>query len=232
MGEFFSQEGVAAANMFRGFLSLFDFGPLLLDQALREVLKKIELPKEAQQIDRILNGVSKEYHQSINGGRHNPPRFREVSAKLSEDLVYQLAFSLMMIQTCEYNRNVEDKISLEKYQNSLEFVDNFKLLKSSGFLRHLYESVRNESLIPLRFMDKKSKERARNRGGVHVQNMFARTVKLVKAIRPAKVDMLRIESDKDELGVVDLIFEEFCGMKLFNELIIAYQKENVADVLG
>lgn len=217
--------------MFLGFLGLFDFGSLLLDQALREVLKKIELPKEGQQIDRILSGVSKVYHATLTGGQHTPPRFREISAALSEDLVYQLSFSLMMIQTCEYNRNVEDKISLEKYLKSLEFVENFATLESSGFLRYLYESVRVESLIPLRFMDKKSKERVRNRGGVHVQNMFSRTVKLLKKIRTAKVDLLRIESRQDELGVVDQVFEEFCGMKLFNELIIAYQKEAVTDVL-
>lgn len=217
--------------MFRGFLELFDFGPLLLDQAIREVLKKVELPKEGQQIDRILSGVSGAFHDTIRQGRHSPPRFAEVSAQLTGDLVYQLSFSLMMLQTVEYNANVEEQMTLEKYEKTLSFVQNFAALQGSGFLRYLFESVRADSLIPLKFMDKRSRERALSLSSVHVQNMFARTLKLVKKVRPSKVDLLRLESGQDKLGVLDLVFAEFCGVKMFNELIIAYQREQVADIL-
>jgi Sec7-like guanine-nucleotide exchange factor len=154
-----------------------------------------------------------------------------MSQYMTEDLVYQLAFSLMMVQTCEYNDKVEDKISLEKYVTSLKFVENFEKLKASGFLEYLFKSVQFESLIVLKNVTRKSKEKVKNRGGFYMKQMFTQTLTKLKHIKHVKNDFLKVESQEDRLGIMDMIFNQFCGMHLFNELIIAYQKENIADIL-
>jgi Sec7-like guanine-nucleotide exchange factor len=231
LGEFFSQEGASFANLYQTYLSQFDFSNILIDQAIRDVLKKIQLPRESQQIDRILSGISKTYFKVIQEGKHKPQYFSNMSQLMTEDLVYQLSFSLMMIQTCEYNDQVEEKISCDKYINSLQFVENFSELKSSGFLKFLYQSVKSESLIALKYVSKKSKEKMKNKGSIYLKHMFSSTIKSIKKIKNPRVDILKIESKQDELGVLNMIYNEFCGMKLFNELIISYQKENIAEIL-
>lgn len=219
------------ASIFQTYLSLFDFANILIDQAIREVLKKVQLPRESQQIDRILSGISKMYFKTIQENRHDPPRFKDMSQYMTEDLVYQLSFSLMMIQTCEYNDQVEEKISKEKYVASLKFVENFEHLKKSGFLEYLYRSVQLDSLIVLKNPSKKSKEKVKNRGAFYLKEMFKGTLSKIKNIKYSKNDFLKIENKTDELGIVNMIFDQFCGMNMFNEIIIAYQKENIADIL-
>lgn len=88
----------------------FDFSDMPLDVALRELLMFLELPKETQQIDRLLLEFSRVYYQeqvtqSTFSGWYN------------EDQVYFIVFSLLMLHTDFYNVNNRSKMLKEEFIN-------------------------------------------------------------------------------------------------------------------
>ncbi|KAJ1930262.1 hypothetical protein IWQ60_000443 [Tieghemiomyces parasiticus] len=85
------------------YMSTLDFTGQPLDLALRKLLGELHLPKESQQIDRIIHGFAKRYHES------NPELFD------SADAVYSLAFSLMLLHTDAHNIHVKHKMTKEQY---------------------------------------------------------------------------------------------------------------------
>ena len=226
LGEYFGQEGPEPARVFLYYLENFNFSNILLDQAIREVLKKIQLPREAQQIDRILSGISKRYFFLTSTNKHFPTRFKEASELMTEDLVYQLAFSLMMIQTCLYNKQVEQILTQEQYINSLEYVENYKELKAFGFLEYLYKSVKKESLISLSSYEKKQVSG-------NIVKLFSSVLVKMDSIRVQDfhLDLVSVDLTSDSLGIIDLVVDQFFSMRYFNMLTIAYQKENSITLL-
>ncbi|KAG8748549.1 hypothetical protein FRC10_003683 [Ceratobasidium sp. 414] len=79
----------------------FVFDPL--DIALRRLLMDLCLPKETQQIDRVMEGFAKRYAEC------NPGLF------VSEDHAYILAFSLMMLHTDAFNKSNKNKMTKADY---------------------------------------------------------------------------------------------------------------------
>ncbi|GAM29301.1 hypothetical protein SAMD00019534_124770 [Acytostelium subglobosum LB1] len=69
------------------------------DETLREFLARFRLPKEAQQIDRIMECFAHKY------ARDNPDRFSD------PDTAYLLAFSLILLNTDAHNINIKHKMS-------------------------------------------------------------------------------------------------------------------------
>ncbi|KAG7924609.1 hypothetical protein KL925_005229 [Ogataea polymorpha] len=84
----------------------FDFSQEPLDLSLRKFLMINELPKETQQIDRVIYEFS----------RHYCAQHRD--AGINEDYCYILTYSLIMLHTDKFNQNNKKKMA--KY----EFVDN------------------------------------------------------------------------------------------------------------
>ncbi|KAI5452190.1 hypothetical protein NCC49_001125 [Naganishia albida] len=81
----------------------FNFDNLPLDIALRRFLLEMILPREAQQIDRVLEAFAKRYNAC------HPGLFRDA------DHAYILAFSLIMLHTDVYNRNNKQKMTKAEY---------------------------------------------------------------------------------------------------------------------
>ncbi|KAL7418165.1 hypothetical protein BDY24DRAFT_335085, partial [Mrakia frigida] len=87
----------------RAYMSSFDFSSKPLDVALRRLLMEVALPRETQQIDRVMESFAKQY---IEG---NPGLFT------NEDHPYILAFSLIMLHTDAFNKSNKNKMSKADY---------------------------------------------------------------------------------------------------------------------
>ncbi|CAE6449425.1 unnamed protein product [Rhizoctonia solani] len=85
------------------FMERFNFVLDPLDIALRRLLMDLCLPKETQQIDRVMEAFAKRYTDC------NPGLFA------SDDQAYVLAFSLMMLHTDAFNKNNKNKMSKADY---------------------------------------------------------------------------------------------------------------------
>jgi hypothetical protein len=81
----------------------FLFAGNALDIALRKTLMELCLPKETQQIDRVMEAFAKRY-QECNEGLF-----------ASDDQPYILAFSLIMLHTDAFNKNAKNKMSKADY---------------------------------------------------------------------------------------------------------------------
>lgn len=85
------------------FMTRFWFNGLPLDIALRKLLMDLHLPKETQQIDRVMEAFAKRYNE-CNGGLF-----------ASDDQPYILSFSLMMLHTDAFNKNAKNKMTKADY---------------------------------------------------------------------------------------------------------------------
>ncbi|KAF8741800.1 Pleckstrin homology domain, partial [Rhizoctonia solani] len=85
------------------FMERFNFVYDPLDIALRRLLMDLSLPKETQQIDRVMEAFAKRYTDC------NPGLFA------SDDQAYVLAFSLMMLHTDAFNKNNKNKMTKVDY---------------------------------------------------------------------------------------------------------------------
>ncbi|KAG8762675.1 hypothetical protein FRC11_008135 [Ceratobasidium sp. 423] len=85
------------------YMERFNFVLDPLDIALRRLLMDLSLPKETQQIDRVMEAFAKRYTDC------NPGLFA------SEDQAYVLAFSLMMLHTDAFNKSNKNKMTKADY---------------------------------------------------------------------------------------------------------------------
>ncbi|EAU92878.2 ARF guanyl-nucleotide exchange factor [Coprinopsis cinerea okayama7 len=87
----------------RTYLKEFDFKNEPLDIALRKLLMEVGLPKETQQIDRVIEAFSTRYSEC------NPDLFT------ADDHAYILAFSLIMLHTDAFNKSNKVKMTKADY---------------------------------------------------------------------------------------------------------------------
>lgn len=85
------------------YMRRFDFTHIPLDVALRRLLMVMSLPKETQQIDRVVEAFSKRYDEC------------EANLFGSPDNAYVLAFSMMMLHTDAFNRHNKNKMTKADY---------------------------------------------------------------------------------------------------------------------
>ncbi|KAF9168172.1 hypothetical protein DFQ26_001065 [Actinomortierella ambigua] len=110
------------------YMERFDFRKDPIDLALRKFLLDYHFPKEAQQIDRVLQAFANRYHAC------NPNLFR------SSDIVYTLSFSLMLLHTDAHNKNVRFKMSKEQYIRQAKSIEGVSAIPSD-ILEILYDNI-------------------------------------------------------------------------------------------
>ncbi|GLB36309.1 putative pleckstrin homology domain containing protein [Lyophyllum shimeji] len=91
------------AQALRTYIGRFNFVNDPLDVALRKLLMEVGLPRETQQIDRVMEAFAGRYLQC------NPALFT------SDDHPYILAFSLIMLHTDAFNRSNKRKMGKADY---------------------------------------------------------------------------------------------------------------------
>lgn len=108
----------------------FDLANLPLDVALRKLLMEVSLPRETQQIDRVMEAFAKQYLTSnpglfVSEGASTRSRsMKALAMKLTEmtpsccarlDHPYIIAFSLIMLHTDAFNRSNKNKMTKADY---------------------------------------------------------------------------------------------------------------------
>ena len=92
-----------AQSVLRSYTRRFPFFGEPIDMSLRKFLLEAELPKETQQVDRVIQAFADRYHEC------NPGIFG------GSDQAYVVAFSLMMLHTDAFNRNNKRKMGRSEY---------------------------------------------------------------------------------------------------------------------
>ncbi|KXL50116.1 hypothetical protein M433DRAFT_151490 [Acidomyces richmondensis BFW] len=92
-----------AQAVLRSYTRRFPFFGEPIDMSLRKFLLEAELPKETQQVDRVIQAFADRYHEC------NPGIF------VSPDQAYIIAFSLMMLHTDAFNKNNKRKMQKQDY---------------------------------------------------------------------------------------------------------------------
>lgn len=92
-----------AQAVLRSYTRRFPFFGEPIDMSLRKFLLEAELPKETQQVDRVIQAFADRYHEC------NPGIF------MAPDQAYVVAFSLMMLHTDAFNKNNKHKMQKNDY---------------------------------------------------------------------------------------------------------------------
>ena len=90
-------------NVLRSYMRGFKFFGDPLDMSTRKLLMEVELPKETQQIDRVLQAFANRYHE-CNPGVYASP-----------DEAYFIAFSILILHTDVFNKNNKNKMQKHDY---------------------------------------------------------------------------------------------------------------------
>ncbi|KAL6702583.1 hypothetical protein ACN47E_001340 [Coniothyrium glycines] len=94
-------------SVLRSYMRRFTFFGDPIDMAIRKLLMQVELPKETQQIDRVLQGFADRYHEC------NPGIY------LNTDKAYFISFSIIILHTDVFNKNNKRKMQrLDYIKNS------------------------------------------------------------------------------------------------------------------
>lgn len=92
-----------AQAVLRSYTRRFPFFGEPIDMSLRKFLLEAELPKETQQVDRVIQAFADRYHEC------NPGIFTNT------DTAYIVAFSIMMLHTDAFNKNNKRKMQKNDY---------------------------------------------------------------------------------------------------------------------
>ncbi|KAH8117228.1 Sec7-domain-containing protein [Phellopilus nigrolimitatus] len=132
LGDFISRpENI---DVLRAFIRLFDFKNKPVAEAMRELLESFRLPGESQQINRITETFAEVYFAS------KPANIK------SQDAVYVLAYSIIMLNTDQHNPQVRKRMTLEDYQRNLRGVNDGSDFPFE-FLNAIYESIRKREIV-------------------------------------------------------------------------------------
>lgn len=96
-----------------------------IDMAVRKMLMEVELPKETQQIDRLLQGFADRYCEC------NPGIF------VSTDEAYFVAFSILLLHSDTHNKNNKRKMQKQDYVKNTQS----QVEVSSDILECFYDNV-------------------------------------------------------------------------------------------
>ncbi|KAI9921356.1 hypothetical protein PsorP6_000329 [Peronosclerospora sorghi] len=118
VGRILGEPDAKSLSVLYEYANLFKFEDTAFDIALRVYLGQFELPTEAQKIDRILQAFAKAYHKSNPNSIECP----------SEDAVYTLAFSVLLLNTDAHNPRLSRKFKMTR----ADFIRNYHQLGAGG----------------------------------------------------------------------------------------------------
>ncbi|KAI0306765.1 hypothetical protein B0F90DRAFT_1808381 [Multifurca ochricompacta] len=132
LGDFISKP--ENTDLLKAFFGLFDFREKPIADAMRELLETFRLPGEAQQIARITETFAEIYFAS------------EPAEIKSQDAVYVLAYSVIMLNTDLHNPQVRKRMTIEDYQRNLRGVNDGSDF-SPEYLQAVYDSIRKQEIV-------------------------------------------------------------------------------------
>ncbi|KAJ4501838.1 hypothetical protein C8R41DRAFT_873085 [Lentinula lateritia] len=132
LGDFISRPD--NLDVLKAFIGLSNFKDKPIADAMRELLESFRLPGEAQQIARITETFASTYFAA------GPAEIK------SEDAVYVLAYSVILLNTDLHNPQVRKRMSFEEYQRNLRGVNDGSDF-SPEFLQEIYDTIRKREIV-------------------------------------------------------------------------------------
>jgi len=132
LGDFISRPD--KLGILDAFLGLFDFTNKPIADAMREMLETFRLPGESQQIARITETFAKIYFASKPAGIK------------SEDAVYVLSYSVIMLNTDLHNPQNKNRMTVEQYRRNLRGVNDNSDFEEE-YLSSIYDSIRRREIV-------------------------------------------------------------------------------------
>ncbi|KAI9298908.1 Sec7-domain-containing protein [Neoconidiobolus thromboides FSU 785] len=134
IGTYLGRPEEKAIQIMHAFVDQFDFFKMSFVDALRAFVQSFRLPKETQQIDRILEKFADRYCET------NPKEFE------SADTAYVLAFSVMMLNTDQHSQQVKNRMDQMMFIRNNKGINNGKDLEES-YLINIFEDIKNKEII-------------------------------------------------------------------------------------
>lgn len=131
MGEYFGSPNPEAIQVYQAYLDLLSFENLSVDDALRELFNHFTLPKENQEISRVI-----EYFCN---------KFFPYSGLASSSGFYQLVYAIIMLQTSLHNPNVKPNEKL-KLADFLSICSNIEGKPDKAIVEKLFYSIAERPL--------------------------------------------------------------------------------------
>ncbi|KAL1944754.1 hypothetical protein VTO73DRAFT_3184 [Trametes versicolor] len=132
LGDFISRPD--NIDVLKEFLRLFDFKGKPAVEALRELLESFRLPGESQQINRIAETFAEVYFAT------------EPEGVKSQDAIYVLTYSIIMLNTDQHSLQVRKRMTLEDYMRNLKGVNDGSDF-AMDYLQNIYDSIRKQEIV-------------------------------------------------------------------------------------
>ncbi|SCV67937.1 BQ2448_58 [Microbotryum intermedium] len=132
LGDFISRG--EQIEVLRAFMKLLDFEGKIICDAMRELLECFRLPGESQQIARITETFAEVYFAT------GPADIK------SQDAVYVLAYSVIMLNTDLHNPQVRKRMDIVAYSRNLRGVNDGEDF-APEYLQSIYDSIRKREII-------------------------------------------------------------------------------------
>ena len=171
-----------------------------IDMAVRKMLMEVELPKETQQIDRLLQGFANRYCEC------NPGIF------VSTDEAYFVAFSILLLHSDTHNKNNKRKMQKSDYVKNTQ--DQVEV--SQDILECFYDNV---SYTPFIHFDDEVAINSHRAGNRSKKNLFkSNSSDALKGpidpytlildnkldqLRPSLKDVMKTEDTYEDTGTAD-----------------------------
>jgi hypothetical protein len=113
----------------QAYIESFDFDQQPIDIALRHLLMELNLPRETQQIDRVMETFAKRWHA-------------QNAIFSNSDVAYVLSFSLIMLHTDAFNKHNKSKMTKADYVKNTR-IDGV----SAELLEYLYDNITHQPFV-------------------------------------------------------------------------------------
>ena len=205
-------------NVLRSYMRGFKFFGDPIDMAIRKLLMEVELPKETQQIDRVLQSFANRYHEcnpgvfASPGKRHGQMLVLQNLLICALDEAYFIAFSVLILHTDVFNKNNKHKMQKHDYTKNAKgqgvadeilecFYDN---ISYTPFI-HVEDDIdiNGERIVakPRRSMFSRSSTDSLGRGSREPVDPYTLILdNRLESLRPSLKDVMNLEDPYTYLG--------------------------------
>ncbi|KAI9105732.1 hypothetical protein DFS34DRAFT_27501 [Phlyctochytrium arcticum] len=134
IGEFLGEGDEENITIMHAFVDEMEFSSMTFTEALRHFLQCFRLPGESQKIDRFMLKFAERYV------KFNPQSFS------SADTAYVLAYSVIMLNTDQFNAQVKKRMTKADFLKNNRGIDNGQDLPSA-FLEAIFDEINQNEIV-------------------------------------------------------------------------------------
>jgi len=133
VGEYLGGPGPMLKRLREQYVASYNFRGMPVSDAMRSFLQGFRLPKEAQQIDRVVQCFAQEY------SKQNPSVFANA------DAVYTLSFSMILLNTDQHSRQIKNKMTFDQFVSNNRSINDGSNVPRK-VLHEIYYSIKTREL--------------------------------------------------------------------------------------